>query len=238
MEPVDLPAAPHADGDLAPGELIERHLPLVRVLAAKLYRLRWDNSVRFDEFCQMGAVGLADAARRYDPSRGARFASFATWRITGEILNGLEQSSERNQQAAARRRLLLKERATSFARSNERGDDSVEAALARLSGAAIGLAVGFMLEGTGMYSDGEELTVADGYHRIAVAELVRRLRSSVASLPVAERAVVEGHYFQQRPFVEIASELGLTKGRISQIHRAAVDRLRAALREHMIGFEG
>jgi RNA polymerase sigma factor for flagellar operon FliA len=230
-----LPSPP--DGELAPTALMERHLPLVRMLAAKLYRLRWDNSVRFDEFCQMGAVGLAEAAHRYDPARGAQFASYATWRITGAILNGLEHSTERNRQAGARRR-LLQDRAASWGERAASEGDSLEAALARLSDAAIGLAVGFMLEGTGMYSDGDEITRHDGYRQIAATELMQRLRSAVDSLPPAERTVVEGHYFHQRSFVDVAGQLGLTKGRISQIHRVAIERLRAALREQMIGFDG
>jgi RNA polymerase sigma factor for flagellar operon FliA len=216
---------------------MERHLPLVRMLAAKLYRLRWDNSVRFDEFCQMGAVGLAEAAHRYDPTRGAQFASFATWRITGAILNGLEHSTERNRQASARRH-LLQDRAASWAERGAPVPDSIEAALARLSDAAIGLAVGFMLEGTGMYSDGEDFTRRDGYRQIAAAELTQRLRSAVNALPAAERAVIEGHYFHQRDFVDVAGQLSLTKGRISQIHRRAIERLRDVLREHMIEFDG
>lgn len=235
IESADLPQPQTPEPELGPTELIERHLPLVRMLAAKLYRLRWDNSVRFDELCQMGTVGLAEAAHRYDPARGAQFASYATWRITGAILNGLERSTERNQQASARRR-LLQDRATSWV--GESKGDSLEAALARLSDAAIGLAVGFMLEGTGMYSDGSEVTARDGYRQLAAIQLTHRVRAAASSLPAAERTVVEGHYFHQRTFVDLAAQLGLTKGRISQIHRAAIEQLRGALREQMIGFDG
>lgn len=228
---------PGESADAAPEELVARHLPLVRQLAARLYRLRWDNSVRFDEYCQMGAVGLLEAARRYDPARGAQFATYATWRITGAILNGLEHSTEHQQQAGARRR-AIRERSASLAEAPAAGGDSLEAALARISEAAIGLAVGFMLDGTGMYSDGGELTRRDGYASLAMRQLLLRLRDAVRDLPEPERGIVEGHYFQQRPFVDIAAGLALTKGRVSQLHKRAMQRLREMLRDDMIGFDG
>lgn len=221
----------------APEELVARHLPLVRMLAARLYRLRWDNSVRFDEYCQMGAVGLLEAANRYDPARGAQFATYATWRITGAILNGLEQSTEHQQQAGARRR-AIQERSASLAEAPAAGGDTLEAALARISEAAIGLAVGFMLDGTGMYSEGNEVTRRDGYASLAMRQLLQRLRDAVRDLPEPERGIVEGHYFQQRPFVDIAAGLALTKGRVSQLHKRAMQRLREMLRDDMIGFDG
>ncbi|MBW8743393.1 MAG: hypothetical protein JF628_03435 [Sphingomonas sp.] len=50
-------------------------------------------------------------------------------------------------------------------------------------------------------------------------------------LPEAERRVIFRHYFQQQPFDDIAAGMGLTKGRISQLHHAALRRLRERLRQ-------
>jgi RNA polymerase sigma factor FliA len=233
-----VPPARPAESPCVP-DLVVKHLPLVRALAGKLYRMRWDNSVHFDDYCQMGAIGLIEAAQRYDPSRGAQFGTFASWRITGAILNGLENASEVHQQRAARRR-LQGERIESLRvpiAGGSTADDTVAAALARISELAIGLAVGFMLEGSGMYVHGDEATTCDGYCNLATKQLRQRLGHAVLALPLQERTVIQSHYFQQRPFVDIAERLGLTKGRISQIHRHAVDHLRSTLREEMIGFD-
>jgi DNA-directed RNA polymerase specialized sigma subunit len=35
-------------------------------------------------------VGLAEAARQFDPSRGGQFTTYAYYRIRGAILDGLE----------------------------------------------------------------------------------------------------------------------------------------------------
>lgn len=39
------------------------------------------------------------------------------------------------------------------------------------------------------------------------------------------------HYFQYVPFKDIALQMGVTKGRVSQMHREALMRLRAGLRD-------
>ncbi|HEV7913041.1 MAG TPA: sigma-70 family RNA polymerase sigma factor [Albitalea sp.] len=226
-----------AQGPVDGDGLVVAHLPLVRIIAARLYRMRWNQSVEFDEYCQMGAVGLVEAARRFDPSRGAEFGTFASWRIGGAILNGLARSTELHQQIASRKR-LVDSRTASLAEDGATVQDaSLEAALARLAKVAVGLAVGFMLEGTGMFDDGQAVTRFDGYASIAVRQLRTRLRTAVAFLPWQERRVLEGHYFQQQAFVEIADDLGLTRGRISQIHKSALERLRAVLARDDSSFE-
>ena len=54
----------------------------------------------------------------------------------------------------------------------------------------------------------------------------RLLELALDELQGRERTVMELHYRQHVPFVEIAELLGVTKGRVSQIHRAAVARMR------------
>lgn len=249
---MDEPALPPPSGAPLPGagplahqELVAEHLPLVRVIAARLYRLRWNAAVDFDDYCQMGALGLVEAAQRFDPSNGVQFGSFASWRISGAILNGLARSTEQLQQAAERRR-RVKSRVESLvgpeggpapASAPVSADDSVEGALARISRLAIGLAVGFMLEDTGMYQAGEGSHGLDGYASIALRQWRGRLRAAVQTLPPQERDVLERHYFHHHPFSEIADALGLSRGRVSQIHQAGLERLRELLARDNGGFE-
>lgn len=48
--------------------------------------------VSHQDLVQDGTIGLIEAARLYDPSREASFATFAWHRIRGEILDGLRRS--------------------------------------------------------------------------------------------------------------------------------------------------
>jgi RNA polymerase sporulation-specific sigma factor len=67
--------------------LIESYQPLVFKLAMPL-RLR--EAIVMD-MIQEGTVGLIEAVERYDPGRGVRFSTFATYRIRGRILNALHR---------------------------------------------------------------------------------------------------------------------------------------------------
>lgn len=61
--------------------LFRDHLPLARSLARRYTYDRQDA----DDVLQVACLGLVKAIHRFDPSRGARFASFAVPTISGEI---------------------------------------------------------------------------------------------------------------------------------------------------------
>jgi RNA polymerase sigma factor for flagellar operon FliA len=220
--------AARAGGEPAEDSRVLLHLPLVRAIAARLYRARWNDALAFEEYVQMGAVGLLEAAGRFDAGRGVTFGAFASWRIAGAILNGLERATEQHQQVAARRQWAA-ERVASLAADGPSGG-SLEERLAALARVAIGLAVGFMLEGSGMYCGGGEATLQDGSAALADRQLGRHLRDAVRGLPLQERRVLEEHYFEHRPFADIAAALHLTRGRVSQLHKRGIERLRDRLR--------
>jgi RNA polymerase sporulation-specific sigma factor len=71
--------------------LIESYQPLVFKVAMQL-RLR--EAIVMD-MIQEGTVGLIEAVERYDPDRGVRFSTYATFRIRGRILNALHRERTR-----------------------------------------------------------------------------------------------------------------------------------------------
>jgi RNA polymerase sigma factor for flagellar operon FliA len=101
-----------------------------------------------------------------------------------------------------------------------------------VSDVGIGLALCWMLDGTSMVDASEASASIPFYQSVAVRQLRERLLQAVESLPVQERTVVRSHYLQEMPFEEIAAMLRLSKGRISQIHKQALLRLRGLVREH------
>jgi RNA polymerase sigma factor for flagellar operon FliA len=92
---------------------------------------------------------------------------------------------------------------------------------------AVGLALGFMLEGTGLYHDeGEPATQVTAYDSLAWKEMVDRLVAELTRLPERDRLIIRLHYLEDVNFDQIAILLGLTKGRISQLHKSALMLLR------------
>jgi len=77
--------------------LIEAYQPLVFKVAM---HLRLAETIRMD-MIQEGTVGLIEAIERFDPLRGVRFSTFATYRIRGRILNTLRRDRRPMADAAA-----------------------------------------------------------------------------------------------------------------------------------------
>ncbi len=79
-------------------------LALVRQIASSQAR-RLPSHVEYDELVALGNLGMVEARRRYDASRGVPFAAFAAPRIRGAILDGLrhEDPLTREERARCRR---------------------------------------------------------------------------------------------------------------------------------------
>lgn len=207
----------------ARGRLIDHHLPFAHMLAAKLYAGRQILQIEFEEYRQYAMVGMMEAVERFDARRNASFKTYAAHRITGAILNGIERSCEKQQQIAAKAGLRQQRVASISADSKAAPRKDLFAELADL---AIGLALGYMLEDSGMYHAQEEHYTENFYDRYELRQLQQIIARHVESLPEQARQVIRYHYFQGLSFEEIAALLDLSKGRISQIHSQALKRLR------------
>jgi RNA polymerase sigma factor FliA len=177
---------------------------------------------------------LLEAMERFDPDRGVQFRTFAARRMHGAILNGLERLTEKQQQIAARQRIraehaeavkeLAAERAGGVPRTTEQ-------LFRYVSEVGLGLALSWLLEGTAMLENPERAESVPFYRNLEVRQLREQLAGAVETLPEQERMVVRCHYMQEMPFERVATMMNLTKGRISQIHKQALLRLRAAVAE-------
>jgi RNA polymerase sigma factor FliA len=204
--------------------LVNRYERLVRIMAAKAYSNRISSELEFGDYYQYGMVGLLQAFERFDPALGARFETFASRRVAGAILDGVETLSEKQHQVATRQR-AIKERAASMAEGATVKVDPFQ----KLVDVALGLALGFLLEDTGMYVN-EHANYADNcYSNVELKQLKKRVHAALRDLPDQERKVITLHYLQHQPFDAIAVDFELTKGRISQIHHSALKRLRVKL---------
>ncbi|MCW1930248.1 MAG: sigma-70 family RNA polymerase sigma factor [Candidatus Kerfeldbacteria bacterium] len=67
-------------------ELIMQYMPLVKKIA-KMYIRRLPEHVHIEDLISAGYVGLVEAAERYRPEHGSNFATFATWRIRGAMID-------------------------------------------------------------------------------------------------------------------------------------------------------
>lgn len=218
-------------------QLVTRYLPYARAIAARMYARRGGQDFEFDDYLQYASLGLMECVDRYQPGLGASFKTYATTRMTGSILNGLEKLTERQQQVAIQRRLAHHEdRAASLGELDEGGEatESAEDLFRRLAAVGVGVALGVLLEGSGLieWQNAENSNGFGAYEQVELKQLRDRVIALVSSLPERERHIVRAHYMQDIPFQDIAVEMGLTKGRISQLHKRALEMLRRELNRY------
>lgn len=220
--------------DAARDALLAMHLPYAKIVAASYYAKRFHDEIEFGDYLQLASVGLLEALDRFDPQRGVQFRTFAARRMHGSILNGLERLTEKQQQIAARQRLRSERMHDVKAMAGQGGNapGGPDQLLRFVSETGIGLALCWLLEGTAMVEPPSGGGADQPFYRgVALIQLRERLLHAVDALPAQQRAVIRHHYLQELPFDEIAAMLGLTKGRISQIHKQALLHLRAAVRD-------
>lgn len=233
----------------ARAQLIDHHLPYARMMAATVYGRRTHNDVEFADYLQLARIGLIEAVDRFDPAQGAQFKTFAAKRVQGSILNGLPRLTEKNQQISAMMRLRQERlKAVKEAASADATSDSESAAsdpvssrdadklFRYLAEVGIGIALGVLLEDTGMVdaeafdSDGDSPSPEVSYFRKSEIHQLRTvLRGLVDQLNDRQKTVIRYHYLQEIPFSEIASSMNITRGRVSQLHREGLLRLRELL---------
>lgn len=223
-------------------ELVEQHLPLVRHIVFQV-AVRFPRHVDREELARAGALGLVEAAQRYDPSRGVPFERFAAQRIRGAILDAVRAAdwaprSVRNlaravedtsQQLASElgRAPSLDELADALsttpeelARLRDRVHRSVVLALDAVVDADDGGCLGDTIP---------DLDAAEPGSGLEERELHAYLRDAVRLLSERQRLVVIGYFIEGRTSSELARFLGVTESRVSQLRTEALATLRHAI---------
>jgi RNA polymerase sigma factor for flagellar operon FliA len=188
-----------------------------------------------------------EALQRYDPRRGVAFQTYARYRIQGEVMEYLRSLDWVSRSvrawgrkvAAARSRISGRlgrdaspeEMAAELGISLEeyyRVDQKVsEAALLSLED----LSIASEEEWKKAQEDFGQRPFQDPLTSVEGKDLAEKLGAAIDKLPERERLVVTLYYHEELTLREIGEILGLTEGRICQIHTQAVSRLRQALGE-------
>lgn len=205
--------------------LFDRYRRFARALARRHARMGEYSQDLHDDLEQFAYHGLLEAIDRFDPLRGSSFLGFAKARINGSIIDGLGKISEHGARVRFRSK-LERERMASL--EEERESASATQELAEL---VTELALGLMLVGSEQAANSKFAGSADnGFDSLAWRETRVLLSQRVDELPEPERTVIRQHYQNDLLFVQIATMLGVSKGRIAQLHRSALGKLRKTMR--------
>lgn len=204
--------------------LFNRYAAFARSIAVRLRP--WGQAANIQDAEHWAYSGLLQAIDSYDPLRGFPFRAYAKPRIAGSVRDGLSRSGELEAQWAHRRR-QERERLRSLKQRRTGGEqDPIEA----LGEIAACLAIGLMLDGTRiMGGDDVPDPAPSAYDSLAWRQTQVALEREVERLSPSEVTVIRQHYVNGLPFVQVAELMGLSRGRISQLHTAAIDKLRKRL---------
>jgi len=220
------------DRDAARHRLFEIHAGFALRLAQRHYRLRARGDLELADLQQFAHAGLLEAIDGFDFARGAGFRAYASRRVLGSIADGVARSTEVRSQMSARAR-ARRDRVRSLLPDDPDALSAADA-LEALIELAMGVAVGVMLDGTALFVDEADAPAPtrqpSAFDSARWREITDRLGREVAALPERERRILEYHYGERGlAFDTIASLLKVSKGRVSQIHRAALTTLRKRL---------
>lgn len=215
-----------AEGD-SDAALIARHADLIDRAARRLAS-RTAGAVSADDLWSAGALGLIEAARRFDASREVRFETFAEHRIRGAMLDEmrrmdhlprrLRDQAEQVEKARARLGQKLQREPTPDEVSDAVGIGAEE--LAALEG---------LSEPHTTVLDKLEAPTVPGDEHVARRQAAWTLANAIEGLPERQQLVLSLHYVEGLTYREIAKILDVSEPRVCQIHGEAIGKLRHAL---------
>ena len=233
---------------VARAQLLEHYLPLVRLLARKL-AVRIGSVVEVDDLISAGTLGLVQALESFDLSRANSFATYASRRVHGSMLDEL------------RRRDWVPRSVRSKARKMQHVTNRIESAFGRRAVAeeaaaaleidmstywswrqAVDGAVQVSIEESPSGESGDaafldlirDPAAEDALLGLGREEQVQTVARALGRLPERERMVLVLYFYEELNLRQIAEVMHLTESRISQIRSAALARLRGALEPELV----
>ena len=216
--------------------LISGHMDLVRKIAWHMHG-RVGSAIEIDDLIQIGYFGLVTAAQKYSVKEGASFASYAVLRIRGAIVDHLRKSSnlcrttiQMQQKTKMVEASLLKK----LHRSPSRQEISDELGIKidefdeweRAFAANVHTSLDAAYDEFSMWFVSKE---SSPEQKLNEADLRKSLRMSLEDLSEKEALVIQLYYVEELNVYEIAEVLDVTTGRVSQIKKSAISKLRKSM---------
>ena len=226
--------------------VINEYAPMVKYVANRI-SMRLPPHVEVDDLISVGVLGLIDAIDKYDSSRGAKFKTYAEFRVRGAILDELRSMDwvpRSVRQKASSMDSVVQKLQNKLGRPPEDDEiaeemgvslDELFTTLNETKSMPI-----LSLEDLGIAKEsGEQQSLldclagkndVDPQMHIRLVELKEIISKAIDTLPEKERLMISLYYYEELTMKEIGEVLEVTESRVSQIHSKAVFRLRNKLK--------
>jgi RNA polymerase sigma factor for flagellar operon FliA len=219
----------------SPEALVRSHMPLVRRIAWHVHS-RVASTIDVEDLAQIGMVALVEAANGFE-DRGHAFATYATLRIRGAMIDHLRRHATICRSAIARRREMAKTRS---ALEGRLGRSATEAEMAEEMGLSAAAYREMVDDSQAVQQESIDEVYSD--HSMWFANIEagadetfdrERLQAAVAEairgLPERDAMVMQLYFVEDMNLEEIGQTLGVGAARVCQIKKAALDKMRTAL---------
>jgi len=208
---------------------LQKHGGLIDRLARRLVARTGLHSA-FDDLWSAGALGLLEAMRRFDSTKGASFETFAEHRVRGAMLDELRRQDHLPRRLRNKTDEMLKTKqklSTKLGReaSVEEVAEEMDADLDEVSGVHAFLEPHVPLDSV-MAQLVSEDSVEDPMLR---KQALQRLTGAIARIPERLQLVLQLHYVEGLTYKEISGMLDVSEPRVCQLHADAINKVRAAM---------
>ena len=190
---------------------------------------------------QIGMLGLITAAQNYVPQNDASFASYASIRIKGEILDFLRKSSNLD-----RTTITIKKNADNASQNlrNKLGREPHDYEIAE----KLNINIDKYYEWTNAFEASVSKSLEDTYddysswfvtkemnpeEQINDQELRNNLKQAIKKLEGKEALIIQLYFVEELNIYEIAEVLEVSTGRVSQIKTSAIKKIRENLNKEI-----
>ena len=232
-EALETGATPWESFSPAEQESVVRHYaPKIRFLALRL-KAKLLRSIELGELISSGTLGLMEALGKFRPQLGIRFETYAESRIKGAMLDELRRLDWFPR--SLRQRVRVLDEAMRKV-EHEQGRQATEDELQKITGLdmrdvrqgleALQNQLWISLDAIQDTLSGEGPEGGEPFRSTALQELVERVAPLIDRLTPREKLVLSLYYTDELNMRETAEVMGITEGRVSQLHSQALSRLR------------
>lgn len=217
-------------------EIVLSNMGLVRSCALSM-RNMYAKFGETDDVVNEGVLALMDAIETYDPSKGAKFETYASLKVRGAIIDYIRKQDWIPRNIRKFSRTLDKANSMLY---NLNGRAPTTAELAEYLKMDEAKLLKLMAEcSCTLTLSFEELLYEDNINEPAVdapsdngllrEEMRKVVADAIGELKDKEREVITLYYYKNFKYSDIAKALGITEGRVCQIHSKAILLLKAKL---------